>query len=146
MGFGQAISTCFSKYVTFQGRARRSEFWWWVLFIVIGSMIAGFLDGLFSTTYSFGGEEDVTVYTQTGWIGSVFFLVTLLPGISVAVRRLHDTDKSGWWWWLGFLCFIGWIVLFIFYVSDSGPDNRFGPNPKGSTLPPSMPGIPPASA
>ena len=69
MGFGQAISTCFSKYVTFQGRARRSEFWWWVLFIVIGSTIAGFLDGLFSTTYSFGGAEDVTVYTQTGWIG-----------------------------------------------------------------------------
>jgi len=145
MGFGHAVSTCFSKYATFSGRASRSEFWWWVFFVVIVSFITQFLDGLIGTTYSFGDAANTGALTaQVGWISSLFSLLVLLPGISVAVRRLHDTDKSGWWWWLGLLCFIGWIVLFIFYVTDSGPDNRFGPNPKGQHIPPPM--MPPATA
>ncbi len=146
MGFGQSVSSCFSKYATFAGRASRSEFWWFLVFVIIGSLITQFLDGVIGTTYTFsevGTDSSYFVTNQVGWINMLFSLIVLLPGISVAVRRLHDTDKSGWWWWLGFLCFIGWIVLFIFYVTDSGPDNRFGVNPKGEHIP--SPGIPPTA-
>jgi uncharacterized membrane protein YhaH (DUF805 family) len=141
MGFGQSITTCFSKYATFAGRASRSEFWWWVLFVGILWFIGAVLDGLIGTTYRVPlGSADATV----GIIHTILVLVVLLPGISVAVRRLHDTDKSGWWWWLNIICFIGGIVLLIFYVTDSGPDNRYGANPKGEHIPP--PVLPPTTA
>jgi uncharacterized membrane protein YhaH (DUF805 family) len=141
MGFGQSITTCFSKYATFAGRASRSEFWWWVLFVGILWFIGAVLDGLIGTTYRVPlGSADATV----GIIHTILVLVVLLPGISVAVRRLHDTDKSGWWWWLNIICFIGGIVLLIFYVTDSGPDNRYGADPKGEHIPP--PVLPPTTA
>ena len=141
MGFGQSITTCFSKYATFAGRASRSEFWWWVLFVFILSFISNVLDGLFDTTYGAPlGSGEIPV----GVIYTIVSLVVLLPGISVAVRRLHDTDKSGWWWWLNILCFIGTIVLIVFYLMDSGPDNRYGASPKGGHIPP--PVLPPTTA
>lgn len=141
MGFGQSITTCFSKYATFAGRASRSEFWWWVLFVGILWFTGAVLDGLIGTTYRVPlGSADATV----GIIHTILVLVVLLPYISVAVRRLHDTDKSGWWWWLNILCFIGLIVLIVFYLMDSGPDNRYGANPKGEHIPP--PVLPPTTA
>jgi uncharacterized membrane protein YhaH (DUF805 family) len=61
---------------------------------------------------------------------SIWALVILLPGIAVAVRRLHDTGKSGWWWWLNIICCIGGLILFIFYVQKSDPiENKYGPVP-----------------
>lgn len=111
MNFFSAIKTCFSKYATFEGRARRSEFWRWVLFAIIMGVL-GFIPIL-------------------GWIIS---LIMLLPNLAVAVRRLHDTGRSGWWWFLCLIPLIGAIVLIIFYVQDSQPgDNAYGPNPKGVT-------------
>lgn len=138
MGFGQAISTCFSKYIVFAGRARRSEFWWWILFVVILQAIANVLDSIVGTTYAFSnGSGDIATY-QTGWIGTLVGLALFLPTVSVAVRRLHDTGRSGWWWWLNIICCIGSIILIVFYVGDSTPDNQYGPNPKGggAMLPP----------
>jgi uncharacterized membrane protein YhaH (DUF805 family) len=114
MGFGQAISAGFSNYVNFSSRACRSEYWYWVLFIVLADIVAGIID------YVLGMQI----------VSSLFGLVTLLPGIAVSIRRLHDLDRTGWWILLGLIPIIGWIILLIWYISKGtdGP-NRFGPDP-----------------
>ena len=109
MGFFKAISSGFGNYTNFSGRARRSEFWWWALF--------AFLMGI------------LTVIPILGWL---IALAMLLPNLAMQVRRLHDTGHSGWWWFIGLIPIIGFIVLLIFYVTDSKPGpNQWGPNPKG---------------
>ncbi|PQO99280.1 DUF805 domain-containing protein [Massilia phosphatilytica] len=107
MTFIESIQTCFQKYASFDGTARRSEYWWFALFILIASLILGQI----STTLSI-----------------VFSLATLLPSIAAATRRLHDTDRSGWWQLLYFLPLIGAIVLIVFLAQDSRP-NRYGAAP-----------------
>ena len=125
MGFGQAVSTCFSKYATFSGRARRSEYWWFVLFQIIVFAVAAGLDNGFHTTFGNG--------VPYGWIYTVAVLALLLPSIAVTVRRLHDTGRSGWWWFLSLLCGIGAIILFIFCLTDSNSGaNQYGPSPKAA--------------
>jgi uncharacterized membrane protein YhaH (DUF805 family) len=120
MNMIEAVKACFSKYVTFSGRARRAEYWWFVLFTVLGSFVFGFVDGLM-----FG-----TSMETTGLFGAVFSLGTLLPSISVGVRRLHDLDRSGWWLLLMLLPIIGWIVLIVWNATKGTQgDNRFGPDP-----------------
>ncbi len=109
MGFFKAIGSGFGNYTNFSGRARRSEFWWWTLF--------AFLMGI------------LTVIPILGWL---IALAMLLPNLAMQVRRLHDTGHSGWWWFIGLIPIIGFIVLLIFYVTDSKPGpNQWGPNPKG---------------
>ncbi|WP_300526801.1 DUF805 domain-containing protein [Maricaulis sp.] len=120
MGFFDAIKSGFSNYVNFQGRARRSEYWFWVLFTFIASVALTFLDMAMMGVESFG------VFSP------LFSLAVILPSIAVAVRRLHDSGKSGWWILIGLIPLVGFIVLIIFYVSDSAPgSNQYGPNPKG---------------
>lgn len=85
MSFGDAIGECFFNYVNFRDRAARAEYWWWVLFAVIVALVASVLDLLI-----FRGWE-------TGPFNLVTSLALLLPGLSVTVRRLHDTNRSGWW-------------------------------------------------
>ncbi|MFP1631548.1 DUF805 domain-containing protein [Zhengella sp. ZM62] len=118
--FMGAVKTCFSKYATFEGRARRPEFWWFALFTLAGSMVASFLD---MALFGAGSEA--------GLLGAVFSLAVLIPSIAVGVRRLHDTDRVGWWYLLVFIPLIGFIVLLIFFVQrgTEGP-NRFGPEPR----------------
>jgi uncharacterized membrane protein YhaH (DUF805 family) len=114
MGFGQAISSGFSNYVNFSGRSCRSEYWFWVLFIVLAEIVTSIIDVV------------IGVRVTTG----IFGLVTILPGLAVAIRRLHDLDRTGWWFLLVFIPLIGWIVLIIWYVTKGtdGP-NRFGADP-----------------
>src|SRR5690348_1861656 len=88
MGFGEAIATCFRKFVTFSGRARRSEYWYFYLFCALGGFGAGILDGFI------GGAAQTA--SRTGPVAAVFQLAVLLPSLSVQVRRLHDTNRSGW--------------------------------------------------
>jgi uncharacterized membrane protein YhaH (DUF805 family) len=129
MGFGEAVRTCFNKYVTFSGRARRSEYWWWALFIIIGQAVFGVIDRML-----FGAQVvqmgDMMVEAQTGPLGGLFGLVTLLPGISVMVRRLHDTGHSGWWFWINLIPIVGWII-FLYWMIKAGDagDNAFGSDP-----------------
>ena len=114
MNFGQAISSGFSNYVNFSSRAARSEYWFWVLFVIIAEIVTSAIDYVI-------GIQLVT---------SIFALATLLPGIAVGVRRLHDTDRSGWWLLLGVIPIVGAIILIIWFCSKGtdGP-NRFGPDP-----------------
>jgi uncharacterized membrane protein YhaH (DUF805 family) len=132
MGFGEAVKSCFSKYVTFSGRARRSEFWYFWLFTVLVSLVTGAIDAAigWQVVTTSGGE---TVAFNPGWVQALASLVLFLPWISVTVRRLHDRDATGWWWWLNVLCCIGPLVLiFAFYVQPgtAGP-NKYGADPKG---------------
>jgi len=111
-------------YAVFNGRARRKEYWFFFLFNVLASMALAMVD---SATGTFDEARGM------GLLGGLYALGVLLPSIGVSIRRLHDTDRSGWWLLLGLVPVIGAIVLLVFLVLDSQPgDNRFGPNPKTS--------------
>jgi len=118
MGFGQAISSGFRNYVNFSDRAARSQYWFWFLFYLIVMIVTGGIDiALF---------KDVQVLP----INSLAGLALLLPNIAVAVRRLHDIDRTGWWLLIGFVPLIGLIVLIVFFCQAGTPgQNRFGPDP-----------------
>jgi uncharacterized membrane protein YhaH (DUF805 family) len=108
MSFGDAISTCFRKYVEFKGRAGRSEYWYWVLFTILAGFAAGFLDAVVRSGN--GSSTD----SNTGPLAALVSLVTFLPSIAVTVRRLHDTGRSGWWYLWFFLAFIVLTVMLVF--------------------------------
>jgi uncharacterized membrane protein YhaH (DUF805 family) len=116
MDFMTAVRTTLSKYVDFSGRARRSEYWYFVLFNVLVSIVALVIDMAI-------GQQIV------GFIAS---LALFLPGLAVSIRRLHDIDRSGWWILISLVPIIGFILLIVWYCSDSKPDNQYGPNPKGA--------------
>ena len=140
MSFTESISSVFSKYATFSGRARRSEFWWFYLFNVLVNIVLGLIN--------------VKIIT------SLWSLAILLPSLAVTVRRLHDTGKSGWYILIpivvaivaviiiilseatvaGLIIAYAMIIVFailyiIWLVTDSQPgDNQYGPNPKDVTV------------
>ena len=124
MNFGQAIKSGFSNYVTFSGRAARSEFWYWTLFVTLVTMAAGILDHGF-----FDFDETGT----TGVFGPLVSLIFFLPGLSISARRLHDLDRTAWWLLL-ILTLIGAILLIIWdcLKGTSGP-NQYGPDPLASS-------------
>jgi len=110
------------KYAAFSSRARRKEYWYFLLFNLIISIVLGIVDGV---TGSFSPEAGI------GLLGSIYALAVFIPGLAVSVRRLHDTDRSGWWLLIALVPLIGAIVLLVFMVQDSKPgENRFGENPK----------------
>ena len=112
MTFTKSIEICFNKYAKFDGRASKSEFWWFQLFYVIVSIVGMILDSLLGYTELFY------------WIG---YIICLLPGLAVGSRRLHDTGRSGWWQLL-YITIIGVIVLIVWWVADSdNRKNRYGP-------------------
>lgn len=139
MGFGEAVSMCFRKYVVFSGRARRSEYWYFILCYVIIAVIANILDNILGLRTAVGQEAGSGAQASIGWLAVLVGLVFLLPGIAVAVRRLHDTGRTGWWYLLVLIPCIGPIVLLIFYVMDSTGDNQYGPNPKSAPGQPELP-------
>lgn len=113
------------KYAVFNGRARRKEYWFFVLFNIIISIVLTIIDGV---TGSFSPEAGV------GLLSGIYALAVLIPSIAVTVRRLHDTGRNGWWLLIGFIPLIGIVVLLIFMAEESKPgDNQFGSNLKGVT-------------
>jgi uncharacterized membrane protein YhaH (DUF805 family) len=121
MGFGEAVSVCFKKSVVWEGRAPRAEYWWFELaqlLIIVAALIIDQIIG-------------------TGFIYIIAVIALILPTIAVLIRRLHDTDRSGWWFWIMILPIIGSIVILVFTLiaGDEG-DNKYGPNPYGSVAPP----------
>lgn len=113
-----------TKYATFSGRAQRAEYWYFVLiyvFLYIGLSIIDAVAGTFSAQ------------VDMGLFGAFLAIALFIPSIAVAVRRLHDTGRSGWWLLMGFLPLIGAIVLFVFMAQNSEAGaNTYGPNPKDS--------------
>lgn len=116
MNMQAAVSSVLSQYASFSGRARRSEYWYWTLTTFIVSIIAGVLDAIIGVQI----------------IQYVVLVATLVPSLAVGARRLHDTGRSGWLQLIGIVPIIGWIILIVWFASDSHPDNNYGPNPKGS--------------
>jgi uncharacterized membrane protein YhaH (DUF805 family) len=110
VGFGGAVKGALGNILTLRGRASRSAFWWFALLYVIAYVIAG------------------SIYDASRVAGIVLYIVVgipmLLAGISVAVRRLHDSDRTGWWWWIGCVPVVGGIILLVFYLLRGTP----GPN------------------
>jgi len=110
------------NYAIFDGRARRKEYWLFVLFNVLVVIVLSIIDHLVGTY-----DKE----TEAGLIGSIYSLAVIIPSIAVSIRRLHDTDKSGWWLLLHLIPLFGSLVLLIFFISDSQREtNRFGVNPK----------------
>jgi uncharacterized membrane protein YhaH (DUF805 family) len=118
MSFFEAISSGFSNYVNFSGRAQRSAYWWWTLFSILLYIVTSIIDVLIAGS---GGFSPLTLIAQ---------LALFLPSLALAVRRLHDKDKSGWFFLLIFIPLVGAIILLIWFVQRGtvGP-NRFGPDP-----------------
>ena len=104
MTFGESIKTCFTKYADFTGRATRPEYWWWFLFLVLGTIGA-------------------SIISDT--VSALFSLATLLPSLAVGCRRLHDIDKSGWFLLLNLIPVIGWVILLYWAVQEGREPNRF---------------------
>ncbi len=117
MNFQSAVTTCLQKYATFEGRASRSEFWYFYLFCVLVNLVAAILDRLISNFHSDPASIIVSI-------------AILVPFIAVAARRLHDLDKSGWWQLLLFIPLIGYLILIIWWATKGTESrNRFGEDP-----------------
>jgi uncharacterized membrane protein YhaH (DUF805 family) len=104
MEFGESIKTCFSKYATFKGLASKSEFWWWTLFSLIGTICLSIVNEKLSLAFT---------------------IATFLPYIAVTTRRLHDVGKSGWAQLVGIVPVIGWIIMIVWLCQESKPSTRF---------------------
>lgn len=110
------------KYAVFDGRARRKEYWYFVLFNFLICFVLLIIDLVIGTA---------SPKAYMGLLGAIYTLAVLIPGIAVSVRRLHDTNRNGWWLMIGLIPLIGGIVLLVFMIEDSQQDeNQYGPNPK----------------
>ena len=108
------------KYAVFRGRARRREFWFFILFHCIISFAMGLVDAIAGI-----------VWPQLGPLTLIYLLATMLPHLAVSVRRLHDTGRSGWWLLVAAIPIVGALVLLVFCAEDSqAGDNNYGPSPK----------------
>ena len=117
MDLTSSVTVCLQKYATFTGRASRSEYWWFTLVITIVTFLFSLIDVLIFS----GLVADIEL------LSTLFSIATLLPSIAVSVRRLHDTDRTGWWLLLMFVPVIGWLVLIYFHVlKGTVGDNEYG--------------------
>jgi len=106
------------NYTQFNGRSRRSEYWHFMLVNLIVAVVLGFTDGVLRKIIGFG------------MFGLVYGLAVLVPGIAVSIRRLHDTDRSGWWLLLAFVPLVGLVLLWFMAQDSDAGTNRYGQNPK----------------
>ena len=106
------------KYADFSGRAQRSEFWFFILFLLIILIVLGVIDSVVGTN---------------GILAGIGLLGLIIPSISVAVRRLHDIDKSGWFYFVQLIPAVGGFIFLYFMIKDGTPgSNQYGNNPKGT--------------
>jgi uncharacterized membrane protein YhaH (DUF805 family) len=130
------------RFFDFSGRSRRKEFWLWWLFVIIVYIVAGILDvqlGLGGSTQSsseFGdGNMSASASFHGGILTMIWALITFIPSLAVAVRRLHDSDKSGWFLLLSLIPLINFYILYLYVIPGTPGPNRFGPDPKGGAGP-----------
>jgi uncharacterized membrane protein YhaH (DUF805 family) len=132
MGFGDAVRTCFQKYAEFKGRASRPEYWWfflsYVIVYIVGALIVGAVRGL-------------------AFLLWIILIAYFIPLLAAAVRRLHDTGRSGWWYLIGLIPLVGFIILIVLLAGEGQPaTNEYGPPPgmAGGGALPTPPPPPPA--
>lgn len=142
-GFGESVKRAFRKWSDFEGRATQSEFWWFYLFVVIASFVLyipfviGFLaivsgtaetDSRGQVTFTGSpGAGTIALSVVLGVIVVVAYLVLFVVTLSLAVRRLHDTDRSGWWYLLSFVPFGSLVLLYFFVLPPTPGPNQYGP-------------------
>ncbi|MGH7108571.1 MAG: DUF805 domain-containing protein [Acetobacteraceae bacterium] len=115
--FGSSIRICLRNYVGFEGRAPRAEYWYFVLFTIICQIAADIVGVASGTSYGASG------------LGGLVALALFLPSLAVSVRRLHDINRSGWWYLIVFVPIVGWILLLVWACTrGTGGPNRFGPD------------------
>ena len=121
MGFMDAVkNVLLNNYFSFNGRASRSEYWWWILAQFTILIPLSFLDGL---VFGWG-------YNDPMWFSDIFILAMILPSFSVLVRRLHDIGRSGWWYFIAIVPCVGIIILIVFLIMDGEPHpNAYGDVP-----------------
>lgn len=117
MSFTEAVQSGLTNYVTFNGRSSRSAYWWFWLFTFVAVIAA----------------EIVSAIIKSPVIYLIVALALLLPSLAVAIRRLHDTGRTGWWLLIGLIPIIGTITLIVFYVQDSDGPNQYGDRPDDTT-------------
>jgi uncharacterized membrane protein YhaH (DUF805 family) len=112
MEFISAVKDAFYKYGSFTGKADRPQFWWFILFLLLGIVVSSLIDKVLLGHF-FSSASTI------GWVSIMWGLFICLPAIAVGSRRLHDTDRSGWWQLLLFAIIIGWIILVIWYCEET---------------------------
>jgi uncharacterized membrane protein YhaH (DUF805 family) len=113
------------KYAVFSGRARRMEYWYFVLFNIIVTVVLALIDTLLGT---------FNIVQGVGLLSGIYSLAVLIPTLAVMVRRLHDIDRTGWWILINLIPLVGTIVLLVFALTPGTPgSNRYGPDPKQAT-------------
>jgi len=113
--------TVLKKYAVFSGRAQRAEYWYFVLFNLIVSIILTLVDNML-------GLYDMQ--SGLGALSGIYTLAVLIPSLAVGARRLHDIGKSGWWQLIVIIPIIGLILMIVWFATDSKEDNKYGENPK----------------
>ncbi|MBS45957.1 MAG: DUF805 domain-containing protein [Nocardioides sp.] len=116
MSFTDAVSSVLKNATNFPGRARRSEYWYFFLAVILAEIVIGIV-------YAVSDTLGIVLYV-------VLVLAIIVPTLALSIRRLHDTDRTGWWLLIGLVPF-GGLVLLVFYVLDGTPGpNKYGPSPK----------------
>jgi uncharacterized membrane protein YhaH (DUF805 family) len=117
------------KYVEFDGRARRKEYWMFQLFNILVVFALIIIGAIMESAVP--GRMNPNIFSV---LVIVYFLAMLIPSLAVMVRRLHDTGKSGWWFFILFIPAFGELILLFFMVTDSEGPNKYGPNPKSNAV------------
>ena len=147
MTFIESIKTCYKKAFTIKGRASRSEFWWFALYFFCGYAIAVWLFDIDTPSLFYGSFNKLSdVSSSISAVSSMIkdassiaamiaiFLLLVLPYITCSVRRLHDTGRSGWYWFIGFIPIIGGLIRFLMLIDGSDSDNEYGADPTGESF------------
>ena len=114
MSFGQSIAYCYRNYVNFEGRASRSQFWWFYLYYAVIAIVIYLI-------------VDRLLLNGSVWLSAVWFLANILPLLAAGCRRLHDVGKSGWWQLLLLITCIGFIIMAVFWAQPGQPVlNQYG--------------------
>lgn len=127
LSMGEAVASVFKNYANFKGRARRSEYWW---FLVFNSLVVIFLN-LIVQPIAASNPESMFMLGLVLLLYLAYLVGMIIPCWAVTVRRLHDIGKSGWWWFLALIPIVGGLVLLVWSCQDSDVcENKYGPSPK----------------
>ncbi len=132
MDFSTSVKHVFNNYATFTGRATRSEYWWFQLFEIIVQIVLAIIGFVLGGMFASGGAAAALGlgYTIGNVLSWIFSIAIIVPSLAVFCRRMHDTGRSGWWFFIALIPLIGAIVLLVFCCQKSQPDNQYGPEPK----------------